>query len=146
MARKRGPLEPDTSQRLLENKLKLLQSGGRRRSLALDILTGRAPVAETPTSAADGGAPSIQDASSPAGIRRGRISGTGTLTRRTVYLTDEDLDDIEFVIRAWRRRVRKRVSRSEVLRQAIGNLRDAVELGAVPRARVARREETHIDG
>ena len=148
MARKRGEVEPDAGQRLLENKLKLLHEGRRRRSLALDMLTGRAPGDDLPNAPGDDVVPppgAGHDASSPASPEA-RPFRTRAVSRRTVYLSSDDLADIDFVIRAWRRRVQKRVSRSEVLRQAIGNLRDAVELGAVPRQRVAQREESLTDG
>jgi hypothetical protein len=59
-----------------------------------------------------------------------------------VYLTAKDLRDVEFIVHAWQQRLGRQVSRSEVLRQAIGNLRDAVELGAAPEEPEKSLEET----
>lgn len=162
MARKREPVDPNPGQRLLGSALKRLRGTNARRSnLALDILTGR-----TAASALD-------EPSAPRDTSRARIAGQGGSTigdppreaafphpggvasaprrrgavmARTVYLSNQDVNDIDFIVRAWRRRANKRVSRSEVLRQAIGNLRDAVELGAAPRILDRDREESTKDG
>ncbi|MBI2756950.1 MAG: hypothetical protein HYX52_09605 [Chloroflexi bacterium] len=160
MARKREPVDTTASQRLLQSKLKIFQGATARRSpLALDILTGRAPTpildAESeseepaletlrpaPDSVADGAATvrssDARPEGSPPGKARKGLAGRAVLAR-TVYLSQRDLDDIDFIARAWKRRIAKRVSRSEVLRQAIGALRDAVELGAAPREAAHRR-------
>jgi hypothetical protein len=120
----------ESAGQLLRNKLGLLQGSAPRRNLALDILTGRTPVevTEEPEAPLNGVDLATEESGSEPRATQRKVLA------RTVYLSDEDVRDIEFIIRAWRRRVHKRVSRSEVLRQAIGNLRDAVELGAAPRA------------
>lgn len=143
MARKREPVD-DAGQRLLQSKLKLLQGiRGERANLALDILTGRstapvlegvpeeAPLVERPEPQPEAPAPAAEtNAPAP---RAPAAAPRAQVVARTVYLSPEDMANVDFIVRAWRRKLHKRVSRSEVLRQAIGSLRDAVELGAAPR-------------
>lgn len=162
MARKREPVDPNPGQRLLGSALKRLRgTNARRNNLALDILTGRTaasaldePSAPRETSraqlAAQGGSSIVTSPREVAFTHQSAVASAprrrGAVMARTVYLSDQDVTDIDFIVRAWRRRANKRVSRSEVLRQAIGNLRAAVELGAAPRVLDRNREESTRDG
>lgn len=135
------------SERLLRSKVRLLnrQDGsGSRPRLALDMLTGRHPsLAEglEGSAATDVETRSDETAVEPAPSAARTASPRPRVHRRTVYLSDQDVQDIEFVLRSWQRRLHTRLSRSEVLRQAIGSLREAVELGAAPRPATTTREE-----
>lgn len=144
----------------------------RRSSFALDILTGRVPTPgfeEDRLLPGRGPAPLRTDEPRPRASEPGMeqtrpvrpdraavLQANGdatapatdvapprrTVVARTVYLGEQEIRDLDFILRAWRRRLHRRVSRSEVLRQAIGNLRDAVELGATARVPDDRREES----
>jgi hypothetical protein len=98
-------------ERLLASKLQHLSAmNGRRPNLALSILTGRA----------------VQPLSVPVdGSTAGHAQKQ--FTRRTVYLADRHLRDIDRIIAVWEQVETRRPNRSAVVRRAIAHLRTLVE-------------------
>lgn len=114
MARNRF-LGAGNGERLLAAKLRMLSGiGERRTSTALSILTGAAT--ELPLRERD-------DAHNARSPRRPKVR----YARRTVYLSERHLKDIEQIIEAWQAGQPKRLNRSVVLRRAIEHLRTIVE-------------------
>lgn len=155
MARKRRPVN-DAAQRLLASKLRLLQEGAPPQhhagAAALDLLTGRSvgsdtrPVSPMPGSDEVPGRDARQTRTSkrPASNRsRAGDRGGGTETAswedarqrvraRTVYLSDADIRRVDEIGRAWEDRLNRRVSRSEVFRQALEKLLEPAAVPGVP--------------
>jgi hypothetical protein len=101
-------------QQLLESKLQVLTgTGGRRPSLALSILTGDVPEPLPFPRAA-----LVDSYPPPRPARR-----TRQYTRRTVYLADRHLRDLDALLSALQPAAGRRLTRSAVLRQAIDHLR-----------------------
>ena len=151
MARKRF-LTVGGGERLLTAKLQILNgSGGRRPSLALGILTGRVaePLAEAacpetylqplPTLRLLPPLPPVEAQPEP----RPR-----QYAPRTAYLAERHLADLDYIIQAWQAGAAgsRRVTRSAVIREAIEQLRTAVEagkLGAVVEPNATLTPETN---
>lgn len=134
MARKRERVDLSDTRQLFKQRLSaLLSDRPRPRNPALDLLTGAAPSAlEPPPAAAE--APAAPTAISsaappvePAAPRRGskRPRRGGGKVARTVYLEADDLEELDALAREWSTLAQRRVSRSEVLRQAVRWLRGA---------------------
>jgi hypothetical protein len=101
-------LNQGAGEQLLAVKLQILNGTGvRRPSSALAVLTGAAPAPLEPAVAVD--EPSTRAA------------------RRTVYLSERHLRDIDLIIGAWQENEPRRLNRSAVLRRAIEHLRTLVE-------------------
>lgn len=152
MARKRRTVN-DATQRLLASKLSLLQEGAQPQrhagAAALDLLTGRSG-SQTQSS---GAVPSSEDAAGGGAARiRGKKHGDGNAARtaddsaetvtmkgarqrvraRTVYLSDAEIRRIDEIGRAWEGRLNRRVSRSEVFRQALESFQESAAAPGVP--------------
>ena len=136
MARKRL-LTAQPGQRLLQSKLQILTgSGGRRPSVALSILTGGLPEPRPAHETLEPIAfprPSLRLAGTEPEPGRGtRRTVRARYTARTVYLSEQNLADLDAIIGAWQTSASRRVSRSAVLRRAVEHLRVAVDGGAEP--------------
>jgi hypothetical protein len=104
-------LSRSVGERLLASKLQLLSGmSSRRPSLALSMLTGRA--VQPLTMPVD---------SSTTGRAQRQFS------RRTVYLAERHLRDIDRIIAVWEQVESRRPNRSAVVRRAIAHLRTLVE-------------------
>jgi len=98
-------LTHSAGEQLLAAKLQILNgTGPRRPSAALAVLTGGAD--EEPSIVKD---------------------VVGRASRRTVYLSESHLRDIDHIIDAWQQTAPRRLNRSAVLRRAIEHLRTLVE-------------------
>ncbi len=120
-------LRSGVGERMLMSKLQILNgTTGRRTSLALSMLTGRAVepfsfVAEVehPFDRGRG------EVATPIAMLAAQRSGRQVLAR-TVYLSERHLHDVDVIIGAWQQVDSKRVTRSAVLRRAVEYLRDAI--------------------
>ena len=128
MARKRDSVDSGKTRDLLAKKLRLLQEpGSRPRSLALDLLTGGGmPVEET---AAGVPATPLPSAARPAARRP---ASAPAVRARTVYLSDQDLQDLDHIAHRRAGQEHRRISRSRVLREAIAALRSAIDADGAP--------------
>lgn len=134
MAQQHSSVGNEAAERLLRKKLDLLKGGERSRtSSALDLLTGNAPssVAEPePIPAAP--APAIVTVEAPVEAapeplperapRTRRSVRRGEMRRRTVYLSEQDLERIGRIQQAEHIPDGESNSRSAVVRQAIARL------------------------
>lgn len=120
MARKRERLSSADGQRLFTQRLStLLGKGNRPRNAALDLLTGGPAEApeqqETPPEPAPR---RVRERQAEKPVERKRL-----YVARTVYLESGDLEEVDALAKEWSKLAQRRVSRSEVLRQAIRWLR-----------------------
>lgn len=153
MARKRERVELTEAQQLFKQRLEtLLGRGPRPRNPALDTLVGApsdAPEAAEPSAPSEQPAPPPTEATAapevdarppqsrdkrPAPQRHIRlerahqykkVGGGNVRVGRTVYLTQDDLAEIDALAAEWSALTHRYVSRSEVLRQAVRWLRGA---------------------
>lgn len=112
--------------RLLTAKLQILNGGGRRPSVALNILTGgNADLGNPPEHLSV-----ITDVEPRSIVVPHRL--VRQFTARTVYLSDAHLADIDHIISAWQQgQPSRRLTRSAVLRRAVEFLRAHVEVEPV---------------
>ena len=123
MARKRRPIDPEAGTRLLGDRLRRLAEQPVRASAALELLVGgqpdpplqppEEPPAPEPTAAPD--------------IPEGPVVAESGVHRLTVYLTAREMDDAVFIADAIGRTQDRHVSRSEVIRRALRDLRASLD-------------------
>jgi hypothetical protein len=113
-------LKRGVGERLLANKLQILSGLGGRRptSMTLNLLTGRSMMPRPLT---------LEHPSTLPGelSTAGRVKGQ--FSRRTVYLAERHLRDIDRIIAVWSQVESKPLNRSAVVRRAIAHLRTLVE-------------------
>ncbi len=154
MARALAPVEPYVGRQILLSKLEILKRApGRRPNPALALLTGRAVEPDGGASPLARGALGSAPASyalSPTGCRRTRESafapaspGRRTYAPRTVYLSEQNLRDLEAVLNRLEESLSRRPSRSAALRRAIDLLaRESASVSSrQPASRPERKQE-----
>jgi hypothetical protein len=90
--------------------------------MALDLLTGRTPD-DTALEPAEPPAPMPEPVPPP----KPHVSPRVRFAPRTVYLSEQDLRDLDFIARVWAKNEKRPLSRSHILRKAIASLRHIVE-------------------
>jgi hypothetical protein len=123
VARKRRPVDPGVAERLFSDRLKRLRGDLMPvTNRALQALVGD----EHAESAETGLAEEPQPEQRP---KRARRTGRRLSVFRgvTVSLSAQDLKDADFIASAWSGAGTRRISRSQVIRAAIRDLRESLE-------------------
>ncbi len=131
MARKRRPVDLTLAERLFSDRLKRLRNEKPPEiNPALDALMGGTIAPGSLLEADEGAAPE-----GPPPIRRMVAASSERVRPRryTVYLSAQDLVNTDYIASVWRdRRGTRGVSRSEVIRQAIRELRASLDTSSSP--------------
>jgi hypothetical protein len=121
---RRFSLRAGVGEGLLTSKLQILAgTGGRRPAVALSILTGR--VSEHISLEELAALTPVSSLLAPAVLLLSQ--NRRHFAARTVYLSESNVHDIEYIIEAWQQIEPRRLTRSAVLRRAVEHLRAAVE-------------------
>lgn len=143
MVRKRAAVDTWAGHQLLQPKLELLAGASERRpNLALDLLTGRTPKPHLPPLASTGvpATPLANGVEAPPRRLEQRAAPLDhpvtcehpRLGPRTVYLTDEQVRQLDRLLAIWQPWLCGRWSRSAVLRLALSRLRADAQAGFIP--------------